>query len=130
MRRIRQRPLFLALAALSVISSACSTTTQTVSAEGASSIQDARFGNFLVIGVATNYEARSRFERKLASDLRGSGVAATALYVSAGGNKPTESYVRSTLLSLRNPVTIQAFAQQSRPRSRQLANFGRVVCSS
>lgn len=42
----------------------------------------------LVIGVADNYESRSRFERKLASDLRNAGTDATAYYVLTGGDKP------------------------------------------
>ncbi len=42
----------------------------------------------LVIGVADNYESRSRFERKLASDLRNAGTDATAYYVLTGGDTP------------------------------------------
>ena len=42
----------------------------------------------LVIGVADNYESRTRFERKLASDLRRIGTEATAYYVLTGGDKP------------------------------------------
>ncbi len=42
----------------------------------------------LVIGVADNYESRTRFERKLASDLRRIGTEATGYYVLTGGDKP------------------------------------------
>ncbi len=90
MPRIRQRPLFLALAALSVGISGCSASTGSVTSERASSHEGTRFNNILVIGVAADYEGRSRFERKLASKLRASGTAATAMYVAAGGNKPIE----------------------------------------
>ncbi|MEM6513418.1 MAG: hypothetical protein AAF660_10415 [Pseudomonadota bacterium] len=46
------------------------------------------YSNILVIGVANDYEGRSRFERKLANDLKKAGVTATPLYVAADGNKP------------------------------------------
>lgn len=88
MRRIRQRSFFPAFAAFSIIITGCAASTQTVSTSQASSHEGTRFNNFLVIGVGNNYEARSRFERKLASELKATGVSATALYVAAGGNKP------------------------------------------
>lgn len=88
MRRIHQRSLFLALAALSAGISGCSASTGNMSTEGASSHEGTRFNNILVIGVANNYEGRSRFERKLTSELRAAGADATALYIAAGGNKP------------------------------------------
>jgi hypothetical protein len=46
--------------------------------------------NILVIGVANDYEGRSRFERKLSRDLSAAGTSGTALYTVAGGNKPIE----------------------------------------
>jgi len=88
--RIRQRSLYLALTIMSVAIGACTASTKTVSTEHASSAGVSRFSNILVIGVADDYERRTRFERKLASELKASGTAATALYVAAGGNKPIE----------------------------------------
>ena len=83
MPRIRKRSHFLAYVALSIVICGCSASPQTN--------QDAkRFNNLLVIGVGVDYEGRSRFERKLVSDLKAEGVNATALYVAAGGNKPIE----------------------------------------
>ena len=73
-----------------MVISACSTTTGAVSAEGTSSSGHTRFGNILVIGVANDYEGRSMFERKVASEIRAAGADATALYIAAGGNKPIE----------------------------------------
>lgn len=90
MRRSRQRYLFLALAALSAGISGCSASTGNVSTERASSHEGTRFSNILVIGVANDYEGRSRFERKLASELKAAGTDATALYIAAGGNEPVE----------------------------------------
>lgn len=90
MRQIRYRSHLLALAAFAVAISACSSTTKSVSTEGLSGSADSPFRNILVIGVAADYEARTRFERKLASELRATGTAATALYVAAGGNQPIE----------------------------------------
>lgn len=88
MRRIRQQILSSAVAVLCVILSACSTTTGTT--QGATNKGGATFNNILVIGVANDYEGRTRFERKLASKLKEEGAAATPLYVAAGGNKPFE----------------------------------------
>ena len=99
MRRIRQRSLLFTLAIMSVAIGACTAATQTVSTEQASSAAVSRFSNILVIGVADDYERRTRFERRLASELKASGTAATALYVAAGGNKPIE---REAILDLVN----------------------------
>jgi len=89
-RRIRRSSFSLVLAAIAVAFSACSTSARTVTTEQALDSVDAPFSNVLVIGVAVDYEARSRFERKLASELRTTGSGATPLYIAAGGNKPIE----------------------------------------
>lgn len=47
-----------------------------------------RFSNFLVIGVAGNYDSRAQFERVVASGLRAEGVAARPYHLVAGDNKP------------------------------------------
>lgn len=90
MRRFRRNFNFLALAAIAMAFSACSTSARSVSTERASETVGVPFSNILVIGIAADYEARTRFERKLASELRTTGTGATALYVAAGGNKPIE----------------------------------------
>jgi len=61
-----------------------------VSTQGASNFDGAAVKNILVIGVAVDYEGRARFERKLASELKGAGVNATPLYSVGGGNKPID----------------------------------------
>jgi len=54
---------------------------------GTSSGSD-RFGNFLVIGVAGDYDSRAQFERQVVSGLRAEGVEAKPYYLIAGSNKP------------------------------------------
>lgn len=49
---------------------------------------NASFSNFLVIGIAGNYDSRAQFERTVVSGLRFRGSSASAYYVVAGGNKP------------------------------------------
>lgn len=97
MRRIRKRSIGVATVILSLAFSACSTSTPTVS-DGGGSYGATRFSNILVIGVADDYEGRSTFERKLASELRTTGAKATALYAAAGGNKPIEREAISALV--------------------------------
>lgn len=97
MRRIRKRCIGFASVSLSLVLGACSTSTPTVLDDGGS-YSATRFNNILVIGVADDYEGRSKFERKLASELRTSGAKATALYAAAGGNKPIDREAISTLV--------------------------------
>jgi hypothetical protein len=49
---------------------------------------DAAFGNFLVVGVAGNYDSRAQFERMVVSGLRSEGASAQPYHVVVGGNKP------------------------------------------
>lgn len=76
--------------ALSVILVACSTTTRTASAPDTSGSDGRSFKNILVIGVANDYDGRTRFERDLVSELKASGPNATAYYSAVGGNKPID----------------------------------------
>jgi hypothetical protein len=46
---------------------------------------DESFGNFLVLGIADDYEGRSRYERSVASELRKLGVTATPYHEAVGG---------------------------------------------
>ena len=57
-------------------------------ASGGQDYGTSRFSNFLVIGVAGNYDSRATFERVLASELRAAGVKASPYYLVAGDNKP------------------------------------------
>jgi len=87
-RRIRERFFYVSCAILAVLISACATSTQTMASKDASTIDRPPFKNILVIGVANDYEGRTRFERNLAKELTASGMSASPMYVAAGGNRP------------------------------------------
>lgn len=89
MRQICKRLVYPALAVVTLALAACSASNQAIQSESPSRTT-AGFHNILVIGLGDNYEYRARFERKLVFELKNSGVAATALYVAAGGNRPIE----------------------------------------
>ncbi len=90
MRSIRRAFSTLVVLVICVAVGACASPTRTVSTTGASAYTGPTFDNFLVIGVADDYEGRAMFERKLVSALRKSGAAAKAHHVAAGGNKPID----------------------------------------
>ena len=48
--------------------------------------RDATFENYLVIGVAGDYDARAQFERSVVSRLRNRGASASAYYSLVPGN--------------------------------------------
>ena len=76
------------LAIVSVIFASCASGPRTVASTEVPKYAGPGVGKILVIGVADNYESRTRFERKLASDLRYAGTTATAYYVLTAGDKP------------------------------------------
>ena len=78
--------------ALATLLAACSAATPTSSATAASD-----FNNYLIVGVAHDYDGRARFERTLVTELKKQGKAATAYYIAVGGNKPID---RETIESL------------------------------
>lgn len=84
-------PLFqkvlLALIFVGALVSGCATTSSSGTSSAAAE-SDERFGNFLVIGVAGDYDSRAQFERMVVSGLKAEGVNARPYYVVAGGNKP------------------------------------------
>jgi hypothetical protein len=51
-------------------------------------LEDASYSNFLVIGVAGDYNNRAYFERSVVSGIRAKGSSARAFHVVAPGNKP------------------------------------------
>ena len=55
---------------------------------GSDSDANASFRNFLVVGVAGDYNSRAQFERTVVSGLRAEGASASAYHVVVGGNKP------------------------------------------
>ena len=79
---------FILLAIISVVASSCASGPRTVPSADSPKYSGPSVSKILVIGIADNYESRTRYERKLASDLRYAGTSASAYYVVAGGNKP------------------------------------------
>lgn len=83
--------------ALTTLLAACSTTTTNSSTSNSAAITVSDFDNFLVVGVAYDYNGQARFERTLVAELKKHGKAATAYYIAVGGNKPVD---RDTIDSL------------------------------
>jgi len=75
-------------AVIATLVASCSSGPRTVASADVPSYAGSGVRKILVVGVADNYESRTRFERKLASDLRYAGTQATAYYVLTGGDKP------------------------------------------
>ena len=67
---------------------ACSTSTRVAKTFEDPDYDDASFGNFLIIGVAGDYDGRAQFERTLVSRLKNQGATASAYHSIVDGNKP------------------------------------------
>lgn len=80
-------PKVLILIALVVGCSGCAATGANNSDAGPD-LGDAPFSNFLVIGIAGDYNNRAYFERNVVSGIRAKGSSASAFHVVARGNKP------------------------------------------
>ena len=91
MRQFRNTILTAATAAILLLAAGCSTSSKTVVST------DESFSNYLVIGVAQDYESRAQFERMIVHDITESGVSANTYYSAVGGNKPID---RETIESL------------------------------
>lgn len=78
----------VAAAAVACLVASCASEPRTVASADVPKYEGPGVDRILVIGVADNYESRTRYERKLASDLRYAGAAATAYYVFSDGDKP------------------------------------------
>ncbi len=95
MTSIFQKALFL-LAFVAVITSGCTAT----NTQSDSKTEDVSFSNFLVIGVAGDYNARAQFERATVSELRKEHASASAYHSVVAGNKPiTPEEVRAAVQS-------------------------------
>ena len=82
-----------------VILGGCAATNGTT-ADTASAATDASYSNFLVVGIAGNYDSRAHFERTVVSGLRAKGSSASTFYSVAGGNKPvTRESIRDGIAS-------------------------------
>jgi hypothetical protein len=78
-------PMF---AAVSLLAGACSAPTKVEKTFEDPDIADSSFSNFLVIGVAGNYNSRTQFERTMVSKLTSKGASATAHHLVVKGNQP------------------------------------------
>jgi hypothetical protein len=88
--------VLLLLTVVALLTSGCTTT----STQSDLSTKDASYSNFLVIGVAGDYDSRAQFERSVVSGLRAKGSTASAYYVVVGGNKPvTREAVKEATVS-------------------------------
>jgi hypothetical protein len=84
------------LAVITFLTSGCTATSTRSNLDATK----ASFSNFLVIGVAGDYDSRAQFERSVVSGIRAKGSAASAYYVVAGGNKPvTRESVKEAIAS-------------------------------
>ncbi len=87
---------FFLLAFVTVFASGCATK----STQSGPGTDDASFSNFLVIGVAGDYDSRAQFERVTVSELRGKHASASAYHSIVRGNNPiTPDEVRAAVKS-------------------------------
>lgn len=85
---------WLPVVAAACVLAACGGTS-TVTADAAT---DRQFSNFVVIGIAGNYDNRAHLERQVVSQLRRQGAQASTYYSVVGGNKPvTQEDVQSVV---------------------------------
>ena len=74
--------------AVLILIGACSAPTQVAKTFEDPNYAGSSFGNFLVIGVAGNYNSRAQFERTMVSELKSAGASATAYHLIVKGNQP------------------------------------------
>ena len=80
-----------------IVGSGC-TSTSTSSTYADPENSGSTYSNFLVIGVAGDYDSRAQFERSVVSGIKALGASAGAYHVAAGGNKPlTRELVRNLI---------------------------------
>ncbi len=76
------------LASFSILLAACAASTRVAKTYSDNAYANSSFSNFLVIGVAGNYNARAQFERAVVSGLRAEGASASTYYSVVQGNEP------------------------------------------
>lgn len=77
----------VAIAALSLVACATSSTSNVYQD---SSLAGTSYSNFLIIGVAGNYNSRAQFEREVVTRLQSRGLKAAAFHAVVGGDKPVD----------------------------------------
>ena len=78
-------PKVLLLIAVSAVATGCASTSTT---SPSPDLAKAAYSNFLVIGVAGDYDNRAYFERSVVSGIKAKGSSARAFHVVVPGNKP------------------------------------------
>ena len=76
------------LAIFALLLVACAASTQVAKTYSDDAYANLSFNNFLVIGVAGNYNSRAQFERTVVSGLRAEGASASPYYSIVQGNEP------------------------------------------
>ena len=76
------------LALLSILLAACAASIRVAKTYSDEAYANSSFSNFLVIGVAGNYNSRAQFERTVVSGLRAEGTSASPYYSIVQGNEP------------------------------------------
>ena len=76
------------LASMSILLAACAASTRVAKTHSDDAYANSSFSNFLVIGVAGNYNSRAQFERTVVSGLRAEGASASTYYSVVQGNEP------------------------------------------
>ncbi len=76
------------LVSLSILLTACAASTRVAKTYSDDAYANSSFSNFLVIGVAGNYNSRAQFERTVVSGLRAEGASASTYYSVVQGNEP------------------------------------------
>ncbi len=76
------------LASFSILLAACAASTRVAKTYSDNAYANSSFSNFLVIGVAGDYNSRTQFERSVVSGLRTAGASASAYYSVVQGNEP------------------------------------------
>ncbi len=91
-----RKDMFLLLAAM-LITTGCASNSTSSTYSDPSKAGEA-YNNFLVIGVAGDYNSRAQFERSVVSGIKALGASASAYHVAVGGNKPlTREFVREAV---------------------------------
>ena len=76
------------LVSLSILLTVCAASTRVAKTYSDDAYANSSFSNFLVIGVAGNYNSRAQFERTVVSGLRAEGASASPYYSIVQGNEP------------------------------------------
>jgi hypothetical protein len=90
-------PKVLLLIAVSTVAAGCASTSTTSANPDLAKVS---YSNFLVIGVAGDYDNRAYFERSVVSGIKAKGSSARAFHVVVPGNKPvTREAVKEAIQS-------------------------------